>query len=106
MKPRHERAAQFAPFAALRGFEEEIARRREKKCPRRELAEGEIERLSGILASLSLGDTVSVCYYKTDRYLTVCGLLTAIDPIAHTLTVVREVIPFCDLFDLSRVGGA
>lgn len=103
MRPRHERAAQFAPFAALRGFEDEVARRRELKCPRRELSEGEIERLDGLLSSLSVGEAVRVCYYKTDRYLTVCGILTALDPIERTLTVVREVIPFGDLFDLCRV---
>lgn len=102
MRPRHERAAQFAPFAALRGFEEEVARRREQKCPRRELSEGEIERISAVLSSLSVGEAVRACYYKTDRYLTVCGILTALDPIEHTLTVVREVIPFCDLFDIRR----
>lgn len=102
MKPRHDRAAQFAPFAALRGFEEEIARMTELKCPRRELSDGEIERISEILTSLSLGDTVRVTYYKTDRYITGEGILTDLDPIGKHLTVVKTRIPFSDLFDLSK----
>jgi len=102
MKPRHDRAAQFAPFAALRGFEEELARMTELKSPRRELSDGEIERIGKILTSLSLGDTVRVTYYDFDRYITSEGILTDLDPIERTLTVVKRRIPFSDLFEICK----
>lgn len=103
MKPNHNRAAQFAPFAALTGFEEAVAKRRERPEGRRTLAEEEKLRLGDVLASLTLGDCVRAVYYTTDCYLTTEGILTDLDPLALTLTVVKTVISFSDLFTLEKI---
>lgn len=103
MKPEHNRAAQFAPFAALSGFEEVVRRRREIPARRRTLAADEIFRLNEVLSSLALGDTVGVTYYKRDRYLNEVGILTDLDPTEKTLTLVKTVIPFSDLYDVRKI---
>ena len=100
-KPRHERAAQFAPFAALTDFEEVIRQRTVISAPRRELLPDETERINSALLSLSVGDTVRVTYYRDGAYVTATGILTDLDTIFGTLTVVKTRILLSDVFDVS-----
>ncbi len=102
-KARHDRAAQFAPFAALSGFEEEIRRRTVTIAPRRELLTDEAERINAVLTDLSLGDTVRVTYYRGGAYITALGVLTRLDRTYGTLTVVKNEIPISDVFDIEKM---
>ena len=43
---REERAKQFMPFGALKGYPEALARREKKPLPRRELSEEALEELN------------------------------------------------------------
>lgn len=65
------RAKIFSPFAALRGYEEEIAEEGWKKTrvSKKELSEEDIDRLSGLLRRIRSGMTVTVRYFQED---TVC----------------------------------
>lgn len=92
-----DRAVQFSPFAALKGYEEQIA---ERTCPReekRELSEEEIELLSAGLRKLSRGTPVRIVCYRTDRYVTVDGTVSETDPIWQTLKIGKTEIPFDDI---------
>lgn len=60
------RAKIFSPFAALRGYEEEIAEEGWKKTrvSKKELSEEDIDRLSGLLRRIRSGMTVTVRYFQ------------------------------------------
>lgn len=64
------RAAQFKPFAALRGYEEEVAAREHTVEPRRTMTEERARELRGVLAGLGRGDIVEVVAYGEDGYET------------------------------------
>ena len=90
------RAAQFAPFAALSGFEElviEEARVTEEKI---ELAEEEKLRISELITRATASDRpyqISINYFVEDKYkkggsyVTRVGIPMSFDPIRRILTM-------------------
>ena len=63
-----ERARQFMPFAALRGFEEMIRQQTREVTPRRELSEDEREGVLEYLEEMTLFEEVEV---KGEKYVLV-----------------------------------
>ena len=103
-----QRAKLFAPFDALRGFQEAIAGKRARYEDRRILTEGEKEELDrriGILHSLTLNSRMArencvsarITYYvpcqdpdhdayqKQGRYESVTGTVKKIDPVSNAI---------------------
>ena len=103
---RTQRAKQFMPFAALKGFEEEIALAEFRPVDKVELCEDAAEELDRRLRAVRPGDMVEVVYYtKTARggtYLRRTGMVSRIDLIDRTLTIVKTPIPFADLYDIEK----
>ena len=99
-KSYQDRAKQFLPYASLRGFDAVVEKRRELKCPRRELLSDAAEELSCKLASLSLGTLCRVNYYLVDKYVVAVGRVTAIDVIGRRITVGTSQVPIDDIFSL------
>ena len=98
-----ERARQFMPFAALRGFEEMIQRQTREVTPRRVLSEEEAMRLSKTLSRLEKGSVVRVTYYEEDSYLTLDGMISELDLTLRFLRIVKKRIELDDIFDISIV---
>lgn len=96
------RAKIFSPFAALRGFDDELAEEGAQtlRVPKAELSEEEKSALSARLAGLRRGMTVTVRYFVPDLccpadppvglYQTVTGTVQTLDPIAKTLRLALE----------------
>ena len=101
---RKQRANQFLPYAALRGFEELIEEETRVVHPRRELAEDEAEELSRTLCAVSAGNLVRVTFYAVDTYFTARGELTALDRCFRTLTVGGREVCFDDIYSLEICG--
>ena len=92
----------FSPFAALRGFDDEISEEGAQtlRVPKAELSDEEKSALSDRLAGLRRGMTVTVRYFVPDlccpadppagRYRTATGVVQALDPIAKTLRLALE----------------
>ncbi len=91
----HDRAAQFAPFAALKGYEEaviETARHTDSKAV---LDENQIEQIDATLQYISdnitSGINITVTYYLPDRfkaggsYVEHIGLVKKIEPMARVV---------------------
>jgi len=88
--PRKDRAAQFAPFAALTGYSETVAETARYTDRQMELDSDEIERLNRKLVALngrlSEAPQVSITYFQPDArkaggsYETWAGVLKRIDP--------------------------
>lgn len=103
------RAKQFMPFAALKGFEAELAEAEFRPVPKVEFSEDAAEELDRKLRLVQAGDMVNVIYYKkTARggmYCSRTGMVAKVDLVDRSLTVVRERIPFSDLYDIEYAGS-
>ena len=97
-----DRARQFMPFSALRGFEEMIRAQTREETPRRELSEYDAERLSKKMRAVQKGDMVSVTYYDRDAYVKLEGIVSDVDIPLRTLRVIKTVISFDDIWDISK----
>lgn len=107
--PIENRAAQFAPFAALSGHNEAISETSRLTELKRQLTEEEKHSLSKSLAiAVARSLPVSVIYFKSDKlkkggsYVEITGVITKIDDFDKTLTFASNgVIPLEDILSVS-----
>ena len=113
--PRHkpmapsDRAAQFAPYAALTGFEAVVSEEARLTERRIELDDYEIERLNEKLkVILDNGCRASVTYFVSDKrksggaYLTKCGVAVRVDEFERCLIMSEGTeIPIDDIIEIS-----
>lgn len=95
------RAKQFLPFAALKGYYDEIRNRSRIIEPRRERTEDENRQLSEIIQKLKKGMMVKIKFYLDDAYETKEGIVTHIDLTFKTVTIVKTRIDLDDIFEIS-----
>ena len=74
-----ERAVQFMPFAALRGFDEMLEEELSLHEEKRELGEDDAAAISHTLAKLTKNDFIKVTFYDKTRYRKECGAVTEIN---------------------------
>lgn len=98
---RADRARQFMPFSALRGFEELIQQQTVAPEARRELSEEQAMSLSAKLAQVGRGMLVAVSFYDKIGYATLQGMISEVDFSMRTLTVVKRKLQFDDIVDIS-----
>lgn len=109
---KYDRAAQFAPYSALSGYEdavEETARLTDAKI---ELDEYEKEKINGELVALlssPLGTEAEITYFRPDKrkaggaYLTVRGEIAHIDEIKREIVLVGGLtIRIDDVIQISK----
>lgn len=101
---REERAKQFMPFAALKGYPEALRRKEKIVVEKQELSEEYKEELDQKLRMVRKNDIVTVVYYCKNEYLKVTGMVSRIDETARILKVVNTKISFEDLYALSLEG--
>lgn len=98
---REDRAKQFMPFAALKGYEEALRRKEKITVPRMELSEEYKEELDRKLRQVKKNDMITVIYFHKNEYLKQTGMVSRIDETARVLCVVNNKILFDDIFDVS-----
>ena len=119
------RAKIFSPFAALRGFDDEISNEGARKLlvKKVELSDEEKNNLSDKLLQVKRGMKVVVRYFvrtteNTGKYISLTGTVVMIDPVYRELKVMQDsgrkavgiekelpvVIPFDDISDLAGEG--
>ena len=111
--PLENRAKIFSPFAALRGYEQEIAREgwKMRRVERPAPSEGEVEKLSSKLAQVLKGMEVRVICFQEDTadpsdrhmgcYCEISGRVEAIDSVDQTIRVNGQMISFGDIQDIA-----
>ena len=99
---REDRAKQFMPFSALKGYSEALRKKERIIVPRRELSEEYGEELDRKLRQVQEGEMVSVVYYCRGEYVRLTGKVAKIDKEARMLRIVNEKIAFDDLYALYR----
>ncbi len=97
-------AKQYIPFAALRGYDELLKSAQSEPERRRELSEDEAELLSRRMNMAEKGKTVSVTYYKKDRYVTVKDAVKTVDRQGRVLVLEKISIPMDDIIDMDIEG--
>ncbi len=100
-----DRARQFMPFAALRGFEELIREQERKPEPRRTLSEEDAAALSRRLSQVERGNVVRVTHYDGNAYKTTVGMVSDIDFATRSLRIVKTVIRFDDISGISELNS-
>ncbi|MBQ9355387.1 MAG: YolD-like family protein [Clostridia bacterium] len=112
--PLLDRAAQFAPFAALTGYGEALTETARLTDTKIELDEGEIERINAkinyLIDNLETAPTVEITYFVPDKkkkggkYLTKQGTVKKINDFEKVIVMTDlTVIPFDDILSIS--GG-
>ncbi len=108
---RGDRAKIFAPFAALKGFEESVHARETRYIPRPELCDDRAEQLDRRLRSLKSGDTVTVTWFQRlkledgvelGEYRVSTGGYLAMHPDSGLLILTTAHIPTADIVDVGK----
>ena len=98
-----DRARQFMPFSPLKGYYDLIEKSERIKEPKIELTEDMLEIISQKLNKIEKGIMIKVKYYVVDSYVEIEGMISNIDKIYNHLTVIKTVIKFEDIYDISFV---
>jgi len=99
-----DRAMQFAPFAALKGYYESIRNQERITQPKKELSDDDSELISNTLNILKMGMNVKIRYYDIDSYITIEGTITEVNLPYHKLKVNKTTIPFADIYSICING--
>ena len=98
-----DRARQFMPFSPLKGYYDLIEKCEMIKEHKIELTDDMLEILSQKLNKIEKGIMVKVKYYDVDSYVEMEGMVSNIDRVYNNLTVIKTVIKFEDIYDISFV---
>lgn len=82
-------AAQFMPFAALTGFEEEVRKQEHTREPRRMVSEERAAHIMRMFCRLKKGDKIRIVYYKRDAYVSFTATIRQIDATFHVLELIE-----------------
>lgn len=99
-----ERAKQFMPFAALKGYEDALRAKEKIVVSKSELSEERLEQLDYKLRQVHKNDIVTAVYFCKGEYLRITGMVSRLDVTARILKVVNTRISFDDLYDISGNG--
>lgn len=106
---RVERAKQFAPFAALKGFEDAIGRENRTLLSKPTLSKEMTEQIDQRLRSAQAGDFVSISYFIQDDTIPqygmvgiVSGVLQKIDTVERVVYITGTTISLDDILDVKR----
>ena len=111
----HDRAAQFAPFAALTGYDDAVKEARRLTDSKPELDENQLEELDQKLADLMTRieehPEVTIIYFEPDdkkeggAYVTCVGKIKKIDGCMHQLVFEDgKGISICNIIDIEEMG--
>lgn len=102
---RVDRARQFLPFAALKGYDEMLREIERKTEPKRELTEDDARRLNEEMKTVCKGMQVHIIHYKEDVYVETEGTVSFIDKTFRRIFVGQEEISFDDIWHISGWNG-
>ena len=102
---RQDRAKQFQPFDALKGLQEELQIRAERRTrvKKKTLSEDQIEKISRVLSRISAGCKVAICFYSKGHYLTIEGYVSEISQIYEYIKIGNEKIFFDDIYKIAII---
>ena len=99
-----DRARQFMPFSALKGFYEMLREKERVVVEKKEMSDDWAEVLSRKVHGIGVGMMVKAVYYSNGEYVSVEGLVTDIDIDKRYLTIVKTKINLDDIYDIEYDG--
>lgn len=96
------RAKQFVPFAAVKGYEEALRAKEKIVVEKIELSEERKEELDFILHQIKKNDIITVVYFYKGEYIQLEGMVSRLDKDARVIKIVNTKIPFEDIYE---IGG-
>ena len=102
---RADRAKQFAPFDALRGLREALAKQEEahERQEKRELSEEEQASIEQALVEIARGDEAEAVCFQDGKYVKVVGTVVRVDTNFRYLQIGEGKIAFANLYGLCIV---
>ena len=88
----NDRAKQFMPFDALKGFKEEINKRKRVIVAKRELSEDDLQELQNKVYLINTGMIVEITYYDNDQYVKIKGMVSKINFDLKYIVIVKTKI--------------
>lgn len=98
---REDRAKQFMPFAALKGYPEALQKKEKIVVPKVDVSEEYAEVLNRKLRQVKKNDIITVIYFSNNEYLKKTGMVSRIDETARILKIVNTKISFDDIYDIN-----
>lgn len=100
---RLDRARQFLPFDALKGFQEALKEKEIEYVEKRELSEDSIEQLSKEISLLLKGDMIKIKYYTNKQYKYIEGTIKKVDSVKKSIILLGDTtIRFDDIIEIYR----
>ncbi len=96
-----DRARQFMPFSALKGFHEMLREKERVITAKKVLSEDDLNELSSKLVLVRKGMLIKVVYFYEGEYIKAEGMVANVDFTFRTLTVVKTKIKFDDILEIS-----
>lgn len=103
MLTREERAKQFLPFDALKGFSEALREKEIEYVEKIELSEDQIEEISNQLKLIEINSIIEIIYYHDRQYFKTTGRVKKIDIIKKQIVIEETKINFIDIFKLTKI---
>ena len=97
-----DRARQFLPFDALKGFKEAIKERQKIKVEKPVLSEEMAIELSYKLNQVKKGMIVKIVHYDNEEYIETFGMVSEFSEVFNYLKIVKKKILFENIFDISK----
>lgn len=99
---REERAKQFMPFSALKGYKEALEDQEKVVMEWKELSPEYAEEIDRKIKSVREGDLATIIYYCQNEYTSVTGIISKIDMQSHFIQIMDRKIKMGDLYDIKR----
>ena len=102
---RQDRAKQFMPFDALKGLQEELRIREERRTrvKKKLLSDEQIDRISRVLSRVSRGSKVAISLYSQGHYISIDGYVTEVNPIYAYIKIGNEKVFFDDIYKIAII---
>lgn len=97
-----DRARQFLPFDALKGFKEAIKERQKIKVDKIELSEEMASELSYKLSQVKKGMIIKVIHYDSEEYIETFGIVSEFNETFNYLKIVKKKILFENILDIQN----
>ena len=99
---RANRAAQFQPFDALKGLQEELRMREERRnrVAKKEVSDEKAEEISKELIKMQKGSNVEIVFYRNGRYYELTSYVFAKNDTYKYLVIGEEKIAYDDIYEV------
>ena len=99
-----DRARQFLPFDALKGFKEALREKEKNIENKKYLFDDSKERINKNLLNTKKGDLVRIKYYSSLEYIETIGSIKMIDFVYKKIKILNTEILFDDIVDIITIN--